>query len=405
MKRVSLIISKTRTLLFFAVTMLFYIGANLTHPVTPSIFTKLNLGDYMFGYAVAAMLFTNFLLSPFWSKISSYISSRATLLICSVGYGVGQILFGVCTQEWQFILARMFAGIFAGGAMISILTYIINVSDDSQRNYNLAIIATIQAVFSSFGYFAGGIIGVNDPYLAVWVNGALLILCGIFYFIICISDKTDTFVNMKPRALLKEISPFASFFAIKPFLNTCLVLMFIMCMLQEVSFVGFDQLFNYYIREEFNFPPNYNGIIKGMIGIVQLIANSTLCIWIVRNTDVKKSIILVFFACFANISLSIIFPEMISFLIFSILAFAFSGISIPIVQSIMAEQAKENASNLVIGFYNAMKAFGGIIGSFAVGALYSINSTLPFILIAISYALTTLSAFAYYKKYNKKPLS
>lgn len=73
---------KTRFFLFFFVMVLFNLAANFAHPVTPTVIQDLNLHDYMFGLALAAMMLTNFLLSPFWGKINEYISSRMSLLIC-----------------------------------------------------------------------------------------------------------------------------------------------------------------------------------------------------------------------------------------------------------------------------------------------------------------------------------
>ena len=84
---------KTRFFLFFFVMVLFNLAANFAHPVTPTVIQDLNLHDYMFGLALAAMMLTNFLLSPFWGKINEYISSRMSLLICCMGYGVAQIWF------------------------------------------------------------------------------------------------------------------------------------------------------------------------------------------------------------------------------------------------------------------------------------------------------------------------
>ena len=90
---------------------LFNLAANFAHPVTPTVIQDLNLHDYMFGLALAAMMLTNFLLSPFWGKINEYISSRMSLLICCMGYGVAQIWFAYATTELQIVLARMFAGL------------------------------------------------------------------------------------------------------------------------------------------------------------------------------------------------------------------------------------------------------------------------------------------------------
>ena len=60
---------RTRFRCFFLTLVLFNLAANFAHPVTPTLIKNLNLHDYMFGAALAAMLFTNFLLSPFWGKI------------------------------------------------------------------------------------------------------------------------------------------------------------------------------------------------------------------------------------------------------------------------------------------------------------------------------------------------
>ncbi len=394
--------SKNKILLFFIVSAVFNMAANFTHPVTPTIFTNLGLGDYMFGYALAAMLLVNFALSPFWGKINSYISSKTTLLICGVGYGVGQILFALSTQEWHFILVRMFAGAFTGGAFVSLLTYVINKSEnDSQRSANLTTTATLQAVSAAFGYFIGGMIGAVNPYLSVWVQGVLLIICGVLFFIVCDSDATMDKSKLKVKVLIKEANPLSSFIGIKPILNFSLVLLFLMCIFQNISAIGFDQSFNYYVRDVFLFPSSYNGIIKGVIGVVTLIANSTICMWILKKTNVRKMNIVIFFVCFLNMTLAILFPQMISFIIFSVILFAFNAISLPVLQDILANEAKGHDSNLVMGFYNAMKSFGGIIGSFASGALYSFGAMFPFVLVALSFALAGVTAWIFYKKHSK----
>ncbi len=393
--------NKKRMLLFMAVTGLLNIGANLTHPVTPTIFTNLNLGSYMFGYALAAMLAVNFAVSPFWGKINSYISSRVTLLICCVGYGIGQIMFGLSTLEWQFILVRMFAGAFTGGAFVSVLTYIVNMSDDmTQRSYNLTRNVTIQSVFGAFGYLIGGVIGSYSPYLSVWVQAGVLITCGFLFFAVCKDDATVDKSKLKASVLIKEANPFASFVAGKQFLTISLVSLFVMCSLQNMSFTAFDQSFNYYIRDMFAFPSSYNGALKGVMGIITLIVNSTICIWIIRKTNVLKANIIILLLCSLNMILAIIFTDIIPFIIFNVILFAVNAISVPVMQKILTDNTRKYDSNLVMGFYNAMKSFGGIIGAFASGALYSENAIFPFMLVALGFILSTLLAVFYLKRSN-----
>ena len=94
---------KTRFIAFFAAMIIFNLAANFAHPVTPTIIQDLNLNDYMFGVALAVMLMTNFLMSPFWGKINNYIDSRLSLLIGCCGYGIAQVWFAYATTEFMII--------------------------------------------------------------------------------------------------------------------------------------------------------------------------------------------------------------------------------------------------------------------------------------------------------------
>ena len=80
---------------FFAVNSLFNLASSFAHPVTPTVIQELVLPDYMFGLALAVMMTTMFLFSPFWGKINAILSSRVCLLISCTGYAVGQLMFGL----------------------------------------------------------------------------------------------------------------------------------------------------------------------------------------------------------------------------------------------------------------------------------------------------------------------
>ena len=130
-------------LLFFVAAALFNVAANFAHPVTPTFIQEYQLDSYMFGVALAVMQCSYFLMSPFWGKLNNYIDSRKSMLICALGYSVGQALFGMARSNGMLIFARVFAGAFTGGAFTSFLTYIVNTSSDMERGRNLTIFATI----------------------------------------------------------------------------------------------------------------------------------------------------------------------------------------------------------------------------------------------------------------------
>ena len=101
-----------KLIVFFIINGMFNLAANFAHPITPTVIKNLALGDYMFGVAYGAMMGLNFLFSPFWGKLNEQINSKTTMLICGIGYAVGQILFWQSTSQTTLIFARMFSGFF-----------------------------------------------------------------------------------------------------------------------------------------------------------------------------------------------------------------------------------------------------------------------------------------------------
>ena len=102
---------------FFMIVCLQSMAANFAHPVTPTIIQNLGLGDYMFGLAFAGMAGTSFLFSPFWGKLADYVQSRTILLICNLGYAVGQTFFSFVLALYPLRLWKLPAQMVPSGSL------------------------------------------------------------------------------------------------------------------------------------------------------------------------------------------------------------------------------------------------------------------------------------------------
>ena len=76
--------------------------------------------------------------------------------------------------------------------------------------------------------------------------------------------------------------------------------------------------------------------------------------------------------------------------------------SLPVLQHMVAVRADPVQKNLVMGFYNATKSLGSIIGSLMAGFLYAVHIKLPFIVVVVAYGLSLLAAIAYLLKSRKR---
>lgn len=386
-----------RMTFFFIVMFVFNMAANFVHPVTPTIIMELKLNDYMFGLAFATMMAFNFLFSPFWGKIAGYISSKTVMMIGSMGYALGQVLFGLAQTEMQFLLARVVAGMFAGGSYVAFLTYTVNLSSEDRRGRNLAINATLIAVSSAFGYFVGGMIGEINVYYAVWLQVVTLAITGILHFAGCRDDRMQKLEKPTKRQLLRECNPFSAIAQCRYFMTRLLAFLFLSYGLANLGYIAFEQCFNYYLRDQFGLSSGYNGIIKAALGIISLIANSSLCMWIIRKNRTSPYLVAVMGICTAAMLGVVATGRMIPFIVVNVIFFAFYFISTPLEQNMAAELGKGDSSNLVMGAFNAVKSFGSIFGAALAGFIYEVHAKLPFVFGFVAFAAATVMMVLLYR--------
>lgn len=393
---------KTRFFGFFTAMTLFHLASNFAHPITPTIIQNLQLPDYMFGLALAVMMISNFLLSPSWGKVNLIISSRQSLLICCLGYAAAQIGFAYATTMAMILFVRMLAGIFIGGIFVSLLTYVVNTAEPEDQAKYLTYSATIHSVFGAFGYLIGGLIGEYSIRAAFVVQAITLCAAGVLFRVVCLPDAQPGKV-LSQKDFLKESNPLQAFRDGKYFMNTAFALLFLLNILINLGNTGFDQVFNYYLKDQLGLTSSYNGIIKAAVGFISFAFNMTLCIWIIRKTDIQKSLTALVCICTAAAVGTLVSPKIGLFIACGILLYAGYSVSIPVLQHMVASQADPSQKNLVMGFYNATKSLGSIAGSLMAGFVYTIHVKLPFLCITVIYALAIGAALGYgfFQKHKK----
>ena len=374
------------------------LAANFAHPITPTLIQNLQLPDYAFGLLYAGMAFTNFLFSPLWANQVHYMGSRKILGICCCGYGLGQMMFGLSTTLPVIMIARLISGFFVGGILVSFLTYIIQHATIEQRGKYLALSATFTTVFAAFGYLIGGVVGVFSIPFTFALQCITLFVTGLGFATLL---KEDDIQKRTTRLQLKDCNPFQAFLDAKSFLKGSLLILFFVVFLTSTATTAFDQNFNYFIKDQFQFPSSYNGALKAVVGFISLLANTTICMWIMKKGNVRRSLIYVL-AMAGSLLVVMTFTENIYLFVgISLLFFAFNAIYIPLLQDVCAQQSNHDNSHQVMGFYNAMKSLGMIAGALFAGFIYAFGARLSFF-YAGAFFLVSMILFALFHHLQQK---
>ena len=378
----------------FIVIGAYYLIANFVHPVSPTFYQMLKLPDYMFGVAFASMMTTNFLFSPFWGNYAKSIGTTKVLSICLLGYALGQFFFASSQNSIHLALARAFAGIFTGGLEVGCILYNIEHSSPEDRGTNLAKAATIVAVSNAFGYMIGGMIGDISVKLDMYTQivGLILLSIVIRFFLKDYESKKE---KASLKVLLNESNPLATFIKAKGLITGALILFLVMALCANFGTTSYDQSFNYFIRDQFGFPPSYNGLLKGAVGLITLIMNSTVCLYLLRNTNIYRSIIYVFGLLSIMLIGIIKIQSVVPFILLNVIFFGFNAVYKPLLQNMISNHNAEN-TGLLIGLYNSTLSIGSVFGALLAGFLYKAGPRYPFICSFMMFLLASIFAIIQY---------
>ena len=388
-------------ILFLAVCTLFNMAASFAHPVTPTLIVERGLDSSMFGVALAAMMTMNFCFSPFWGKLCGYIPTKRIMLICGMGYAVGQMIFGAAQSELMVVGGRMFAGIFTGGAFTAFSNYVVNTSTSENRGANLTTLVTVQNVCGALGYFIGGMLGLISVEAAFIAQVVVLALAGVLYFFICEDDTPYKHKPTKPLTI-KEANPFSAFLAAKSFMTPMLALIFATVAISAIGQNSYEQCFNYFIKDQFGMGSEYNGTIKAVIAVLTLGLNATVGMYLQKKTDINKTFIWAVIANTAITGLILVFTQQLVFVVAYIVWSGVNTIRMSLLQTMVANRASDEHRNSMMGFYQSMNSLGGIFGALFAGLIYESGPMRPFMLAFMAFAISLVIGIRYTAGYRSE---
>ena len=371
--------------IFMLIYVLAGMGANFAHPITPNYLKYLDFPSSMFGLVFAAMSLTNFLFSPFWGVMSRYVSAKKLLFIGSIGYGVGQFLFGFFSSPWIIIMGRLISGAFISAVFVAASYYVISISSDEDKSKNIAKMVTVFSVSGMAGYFLGGYLGTINLFLPFVVQVSVLVLSGVLFYVLLLDNEVESDVDLNriwsgSNPLVKRKTPLSRDFKI----------LFVVILLTSIASTTLSQTYSYYLVDVLNMTSFANGVTKGLVGIGSMILNFTLTLWIVKSRDVSRKISYVHLSiALVGITLIVFGKEALLFSGIGIVMMILDSVSVSLLQSKNTQIATTDNQGEMLGLHNAYKNLGGIVGSLVAGVIYEWYVLLPFIGLIVLYLLAS----------------
>ncbi|MCB1215485.1 MAG: MFS transporter [Deltaproteobacteria bacterium] len=173
--------NKKPLLVLFSVVLLDLIGFGLAVPILPYYVKNfVSEGGVELGLLLSIYAAMQFLMAPFWGRLSDSWGRKKTLLLTMPGNIIGLLILANANSLWMLFLGRAISGIFA--ANISVATaFVSDLTSEENRSQGMGLIGAAFGIRFILGPAFGGILGEQWGLDAPFWAAAGLVAINLFY--------------------------------------------------------------------------------------------------------------------------------------------------------------------------------------------------------------------------------
>lgn len=368
------------------------ITTNIGHPITPYYINQIQLDKIVFGYFFAVMSLGMLISAPIWGALGDAKGRKWVLIVCLIFYGVGQILFGVLHNQYLIIAARLFSGIFSGGILVSLLSYMTRSTELSKFNGPrlYATFISLHLVGTSLGSFIGGALGeaFNPNYHYVFFVQALSMVIFAIYVLLFMKFNDEVKQNVR------SMNPFKSLSGIKLLPLSLIIFLFVIALI-NISFTDVSKYLDVYFSDS-GYGALKLGTVNLIVGFVTLGVNLLLTPLIIKKLKPLVALSILTFIGSVMLLLTFLLPNLLLNIYTFYMIFV---ISKAIIEPVIVEYLNEHKniqSGILMGLRQSFISLGGIIGVLIGGVIYANSSVVLFYLCALMLLIASIVTLVIY---------
>jgi len=389
-------------------------------PLTPILARDFGEESLKIGLLISAYSMVQFVLAPFWGRLSDSFGRKNILLLGFLGSALAHTYFAFSSSFGDIIVSRLMAGFFGGNIVIA-SAYIADITPEKQRSKNLGLIGMAFGAGFTLGpglgfllILLGSNIGASPPFgvhFASMGAGLLCVLNFIFSFFFLkesLSHKKNIKEVFQKRSLFKRPSAGRLWQALNtPHLGLILMMSFTLWF----ALAHIEPVLILLVQDDFSWSKKaaYSSFIY--IGLLMVLSQG----WIVRHWIPKMGEKTVNFVGLSAMALGLTFIGVSSFfnpaesydffsLGFMILCLGVTGFSVgyslssTCLNGAISLLSPSKQQGGIFGINQSLSSFARIIGPASGGWLYqNLSHQSPF-LFAGGLSLIILLTAIYSKK-------
>jgi DHA1 family tetracycline resistance protein-like MFS transporter len=387
--------SNRRYLILFAIVFVNFLGGTIVLPALP-LYANRHFGaqPQEISLLLASYFIAQFLAAPLLGRASDRFGRLPVLLYSQIGTVLSFVLMAAAQDIRVLFLARILDGV-TGGNVIVAQAYVTDITPKEKLTQGLGIIFAGFGLGYILGPALGGLISAFFSDRAPFVVGAVITVITVLLTAFALDESLPKALREQRRREARAGMRWGDVLANRA--------------LQIILLIGFAAQFSiallqssivlFAAQELFRGQPERTvnigvGLLLTAIGIGQFFTQMVLVRPAVQRFGERR---LVFYGAFLRgagmLSIALFLsPWLVGGVSLTLIAIA-SGLMMPSLQALATTSARKEIVGAVLGTYNAATSLGIITGTALGGALFDVQSRLPFIVAGLVLLATTIPAW------------
>ncbi|MFA6257351.1 MAG: MFS transporter [Candidatus Paceibacterota bacterium] len=378
--------------IILATVFLDVLGIGLVVPILPFYVESFQVSDFVVTLLFAVFSLFAFFSAPILGMLSDRKGRRPVLLISLASSALGWLIFAFSNSIWGLFLGRIIDG-SAAGNISTAQNYLIDMSKTpAERTKNLGLIGAIFGIGFIIGPVVGGLLsGFNMrlPFVVVGILATVNTVLAYFFL-----PETHHQENRSTKKI--SINPFAPI--VKAFANKEVLPLYMAWLFFGIAISLNQSIFALYINRMFAWGVIASGLLMALMGVI-LALNQAVLIHKVWLKYFKESFLLLWiFIPFALGYFAMALPFKFAFMLGLIItAFGHSTLRVVMSSQIIGFSDKKEQGEMM-GILTSFMSLSMILGPMIGGAVYVLNTSLPFTVAGIFCLVAFMFVYSTYKK-------
>ena len=373
--------------LLFAVFMNL-LGLGMVVPLLPFFARSYHEAPWVVSLVFSAYSIGSFVGEPFWGRLSDRIGRRPVLISTLACNALTYGLMAFAPNVWVAFLIRFFGGMFAGNGSV-VQGYIADVTTPEERATKLARMGVAYNVGFIVGPSLSGLLarpelgpaGFRTPFL---VSAALAALSSLGVFLLVRESRVRRTGMINPPSRWALVGQ-----AVRhPVVGRLLLL----TLMAGFAFTGIESVFGFWGQASFGWGPRQVGLIFGVIGITNALAQWFVTGRLSRAWGQARALAagMALTVC-ATLLIPLAHGLVAATLFMALMAFG-QSVAFPNVSALISRVAHPDRQGQALGINNAANALARVLGPMAAGRVFPVAVAGPFYLAAAAVAPAILLA-------------